>query len=211
MPTRASAVVLVFARAPALGEGKSRLGLAPQDAARLQQRLIRRALLAAREARCGPVELHTTRAHRFLSTLRVPVRLQRGVDLGERMARALAGAGRRHRRAILIGADCAGLTSTAIAQAARLLCGAADVVIAPAEDGGYGLIGARRALPPALFRGMAWGASSVYAQTLQRLAAAGFRWRALTTVWDIDRPEDLPRLAALGFGAAARRRQAEQS
>lgn len=205
---RARAAVLVFARAPALGEGKSRLGLAPADAARLQQRLVRRALLAAREARCGPVELYATRPHRFFLTLGVRVRLQRGADLGERMERALASARRRHRRTILIGADCAGLTSGAIAHAARLLCGATDVVMAPAEDGGYGLIGTRRALPRALFRGMTWGASTVYAQTMRRLAAAGLGSRVLATVWDVDRPEDLPRLASLGFAAASRRRDA---
>jgi hypothetical protein len=42
-----------------------------------------------------------------------------------------------------------------------------------------------------------WGSSSVFARSAQLLSAAGLRWRALRTIWDLDRPEDLERFAAL--------------
>jgi hypothetical protein len=70
------------------------------------------------------------------------------------------------------------------------------VVLAPAEDGGYGLIACRR-VAPSLFTAIAWGGPQVYRATLERLERARLRWRALRTVWDVDRPADLERLAAL--------------
>ena len=69
----------------------------------------------------------------------------------------------------------------------------ADVVLAPAEDGGYALIGARR-VTPAVFAGVTWGSEGVLAETRANLAGAGLRVRLLPAVWDVDRPEDLERL-----------------
>jgi hypothetical protein len=74
-----------------------------------------------------------------------------------------------------------------------VLAGGDDAVLAPAEDGGYVLIGLKRA-PAALFERMRWGESTVMAGTRERLAALGLRWRELETLWDVDRPEDLARL-----------------
>ena len=117
------------------------------------------------------------------------------------MQRAL----RRHRRAILIGADCPALMPIDLRRVARLLHGNADIVLAPAEDGGYALIGARR-ISPSVFANVEWGSADVLAQTLANLERAGLRYRLLRTVWDVDRPEDLERLRARRFSSAARPR-----
>jgi glycosyltransferase A (GT-A) superfamily protein (DUF2064 family) len=117
------------------------------------------------------------------------------------MLHALSAALRRHRGAILIGADCPDLRAADLLRAARLLAGGCDVVLGPATDGGYVLIGARR-VTPRLFQGIEWGTAGVYAATAQRLAAAGYRWRALRPLADIDRPEDLERLRGLRFPSA---------
>ena len=202
-PISADCVVIVFARAPLAGAVKTRIAASIGDAAaaKLHRDLVRGAVEAARAARCGPVELHVTRRHVFFRRLGVPVRLQRGADLGSRMHRALA----RQRRAIVIGADAPALLPGDIARAARLLCGAADIVFAPAEDGGYALIGARR-VTPAIFTGVEWGSARVLAQTLRNVAHADLRWKLLRTVWDVDRPEDLERFRARRFSLARRRR-----
>ncbi len=200
------AAVLVFAKAPLPGRAKTRLipRLGETGAARLQARLTARALLTARAAGCGAVELHgTPRARQgffvFLENkFHVALKGQAGRDLGERMYNALARALRRHRSAILIGTDCPALAPRDLRRAARLLRGGCDAVIAPAEDGGYALIGMRK-VSAALFSGIAWGGPDVYAQTAKKLALAGYRWRALRTVWDLDRPADLDRLASLGL------------
>jgi rSAM/selenodomain-associated transferase 1 len=201
MPSAASAVI-VFARAPVAGAVKTRLipRLGAPGAARLQQRLTRCALRMARGAHCGPVELHLTRPH----ALYRGAKRQKGDDLGERMQNALALALRRYRSAILIGTDAPALTAADLRRAARWLQGGADVVLAPAEDGGYALIAATR-VSSSLFRGMPWGSDRVYAETVKRANQAGLRWRALRTVWDVDRPADLERLRSLRFSSASRR------
>jgi uncharacterized protein len=184
--------VLVFSRAPAVGKVKTRLAIRLGDwgAARLHLRLTRRALRTAREAGCGPVELHVSADH--AAFFGGNVFLQKGNDLGERMYRAL----RRHRRAILIGSDCPALEPRDLRRAARLLCAGYRVVLLPTEDGGYALIAAQHA-PRAIFDGMAWGGSRVFDETAKRLD--GIRWRRLRTLWDVDRPADLERLRSLRF------------
>ncbi len=114
------------------------------------------------------------------------------------MYRAVAQALRRHKAVIVIGTDCPALTARDLRRAARLLRGGCDAVLAPAEDGGYALIGLTR-VSPRLFSEIAWGTSAVYGETTRRLTSAGYRWRALRTVWDVDRPEDLERLRSLRF------------
>jgi len=95
------------------------------------------------------------------------------------------------------------------------LRGGCDAVLAPAEDGGYALIGVSKgsaALFSALFSGIAWGGADVYAKTVEKLGLAGYRWRVLRTVWDLDRPADLdsfrgpaPQIAPLFLSPVARR------
>lgn len=181
-------MIIVFAREPIPGRAKTRLipRLGAWGAARLQARLTRHAVATAQAARCGPVELHMSRK-------------QKGGDLGERMYNALS---RARRPAIIIGTDCPDLRPQDLRRAARLLRGGYDAVLMPAEDGGYALMGVRR-LSPALFSGIAWGGADVYAETMKRLA--GWRWRALRTVWDVDRPADLERLRWPRFSSALRR------
>jgi rSAM/selenodomain-associated transferase 1 len=191
--------VLVFARAPVIGKVKTRLAARVGDwrAARLHVRLARRALRTAREARCGAVELHVTARHAAFH-FHDRIFLQQGSDLGERMYRAL----RRHRRAILIGSDCPALEARDLQRAARLLCAGYRVVLLPTEDGGYALVAARAA-PRAIFEGIDWGTAEVFAQTAKRLAP--FRWRALRTLRDIDRPADLDQMAPLFLRRSATR------
>lgn len=199
--------ILVFARAPLPGKAKTRLEprLGAWGAARLQARFTRQALCTALAARCGTVELHGTRRHTLLveyaRRLGVRFRLQRGRDLGARMHHALSLA----RGAILIGTDCPELRPADLQRAARLLRGPAEVVIAPARDGGYVLIGARR-VSPELFAGIEWGGPRVYSDTLQRLERLPYRWRALREMRDIDRPADLDEVRWLRSCAAAPRR-----
>lgn len=194
---RADAVVLVFARAPLPGRAKTRLAakLGAWRAARLQARLTERAVQSAVASRCGTVELHCSprAGHPFFRRLGIPLRNQSGRDLGERMHRALAVALRKHRYAILIGVDAPELRARDLRRALRLLRSGCDMVFSPAEDGGYALVGCRRA-PRPVFERVDWGGNEVWRQTVERLNRLRLRWRALRMVWDIDRPEDLARL-----------------
>ena len=194
-----SAAVLIFAKAPVPGEVKTRLlpVLSPRRAAALHARLTHD--LIAGLSRSGPGRLylycHPGTAHPFFLGLRrrfgVTLRPQRGRDLGERMLNAAAEALALHARVLLIGCDCPVLTPDLCRQAlAALKCN--DVVLGPAEDGGYVLIGLRRPVG-ALFRNLAWGSAAVLAETRRRIASLGLRHYELPTLWDLDRPEDLVR------------------
>jgi hypothetical protein len=185
--------VVVFAREPRAGRVKTRLIplLGEAGAARLHARLLARTLATARAARLGRVVLWGTRR-------------QRGADLGARMLHALRHGLRRAERVIVIGADCPALGARALRQTARWLAGGADAVLAPAEDGGYALVALRR-VAPRLFEGIHWGGTQVMAQTRARLAALGWRWRELPQTWDVDRPEDVRRLATLRLTRGGRR------
>jgi len=114
------------------------------------------------------------------------------------MHRAFRRALRRHPFVVLIGSDCPALRPADLRAASRILRAGADAVIAPAEDGGYPLIGLRR-VSRRLFDGIPWGGPEVLARTRSRLPALSWHWRELRTLWDVDRPEDVLRLRRSGL------------
>jgi rSAM/selenodomain-associated transferase 1 len=139
----------------------------------------------------GPHAWFTALASRFPFALAT----QPGGDLGLRM---LAPCEAADGPTIVIGTDCPALTPAHLREAAGVLRDGSDVVVIPAEDGGYVLIGLRRP-QPGLFAPMTWGTDTVMAETRSRLARDGLTWRELPTLWDVDRPEDLARLRAAGL------------
>ena len=198
-----STLVVVLAKAPQAGRVKTRLSavLGAEGAARLQARLLERAVATAVAADCGPVELHGAPVHHgFLRCLArrhgIPLVAQSGGDVGMRMHGAFLQGLRRYPRVVLVGTDCPALEPGDLRVASRWLR-SCDAVIAPAEDGGYPLIGLRRASAP-LFEGIAWSTAEVMAQTRTRIARLGWRLRELRPLWDVDRPDDLVRLGASG-------------
>jgi uncharacterized protein len=117
-------------------------------------------------------------------------------DLGARMLAALAAAGGP---ALVIGTDCPVLSTADLRNAAAILRSGTDVVVLPAEDGGYVLIGARRT-ESTIFSGMTWSTPQVMEETRTRLRQAKLTWQEPATLWDVDLPEDLERLGTCGLG-----------
>jgi glycosyltransferase A (GT-A) superfamily protein (DUF2064 family) len=95
----------------------------------------------------------------------------------------------------VIGTDCPAFTPEHLRAAAHALRDA-DVVLIPAEDGGYVLIGARGAHPQ-LFSGIAWGTPTVLTETRARIAALGLKSIELPALWDIDTEADLARFEVM--------------
>jgi rSAM/selenodomain-associated transferase 1 len=118
----------------------------------------------------------------------VPARQTEG-DLGARMLAALQAA---QGPTLIVGSDCPALKPAHLRSAAEAL-GRADVVLIPAEDGGYVLIGARTPQPD-LFSGIAWGTSVVLAETRARIASHQLRAIEFAPLWDVDDENDLARL-----------------
>ena len=193
----AEALFIQFARAPAPGRVKTRMlpALDPLEACELHRDLVLWTTRTLTGAGLGPVELHvtgSTASPLFQQCLGLGIRAvipQRGGDLGARMCHALADGLAQHVRVVLVGSDCPQIDRDYLSQAVSAL-DEHDVVLGPAQDGGYVLIGARR-VDECWFEGIDWGTGAVYAQTLARLAQSGACWAALETLRDIDRPEDL--------------------
>lgn len=199
-------LLIQFARSPVVGGVKTRLvpALGEVGACELHCELVRWTCRTLVDAGLGEVELHVSGdaeqalfsdclgagAARLLS--------QRGADLGERMHNAIVGALARADCVLLVGSDCPGIDRDYLASALAAL-ERAPVVLGPALDGGYVLIGARAA-DPGLFRDVEWGSEQVLAQTVERLRQLGWRWQELQGLADIDRPEDLPVWRALQAG-----------
>lgn len=195
--------IAVLAKAPLPGFAKTRLVsvLGQHGAAALQARLTGRAAETALAAGTGPVTLWVTpdQSHEIFQTLhtRAGIDLDRQPDgdLGARMLAAVAAA---NGPVLVIGADCPALTAGHLRHAADSLRAGADVVVFPAEDGGYVLIGMRKP-EPALFSDMAWSSAGVMAETRRRLSERGLSWQEPVTLWDVDVPADLERLRAAGL------------
>lgn len=193
--------VIVFARAPQPGKAKTRLipALGRAGAAALHRRLVMHCLRATRDARLGPVELWCapgTGDPFFLECERrlgASLHPQGKGDLGARMQRAFESVLMRARRAILVGSDIPALSARYLRDADQALVRGDEIVIGPAEDGGYALIGLSRC-DPELFRDIPWGGPEVLAETRRRVAALSWRLSELPVLWDVDRPEDLERL-----------------
>lgn len=177
--------------------------LGAHRAARLHEALVDRALRTAVRSGIGPVELWCApdARHPFFARCAAEhgagLREQGDGDLGQRMARAFRAALCDNAALVLIGSDCPALSPQALREAAGALRSHV-AVLAPAEDGGYVLVGLSGP-DPGLFEGIAWGGGDVMAQTRARLRAAGVSWKELETLWDIDRPEDYARLQREGL------------
>lgn len=198
---RADCEVAVLARAPVPGEAKTRLipALGADGAARLQARLIELTLARAAALQGARVSLWLAGDPAALpaGARDVPLHAQRGEDLGARMDHAAREALARAARVLVIGTDCPALTPAHL-RAARDALEQHDVVVQPADDGGYVLIGLN-APQPTLFTGIEWGSASVFPTTLRRIAEAGLRAAVLPSLPDLDTPDDLARARAAGW------------
>jgi uncharacterized protein len=117
--------------------------------------------------------------------------VQSGSNLGERMLRAFQeGFNEGYNRICIIGSDCFELTSEIILNAFKKL-EEHDVVIGPAEDGGYYLLGMQE-LQPYLFANKSWSTEAVLQQTLDEIKLKGLSVALLPTLTDVDEEKDLP-------------------
>src|SRR4029077_239253 len=198
MPTDTSVTIAILAKAPVPGLVNTRLipTIGAHAAAVLQERLTERAIATSLAAEVGPVTLwcspdatHST----FLKLVmqqRIILKRQPEGDLGARMLAATAAG---NGPVLVIGTDCPALTELHLRGAANALREGNDVVIIPAEDGGYVLIGTRTP-QPAIFADIAWGTNTVLAETRARIIEQRLALMEQPPLWDVDTEADLARL-----------------
>ena len=194
--------LLIFSKYPLAGKAKTRLipALGAEIAAQLHRQLAEAAISTARSwkqislEKVNRITVHYTGAGEkdFCSWLGSDLDYQEQPtgDLGQRMGAAFESAfkcGIEH--VIGIGTDVPTLTATIIQQADKNLEDH-DLVLGPAADGGYYLIG-MNSFHPELFADIEWETERVYGQTLEICTRLGLKIAELPVLHDIDRPEDL--------------------
>lgn len=191
--------LIVFTRYPEAGKTKTRLipELGADGAADLSLELIgqvMRTVSSVSERESMDVSVLFTGCDedraRHLAPGPYTYREQVGADLGARMNAALAAAfDDGYDLAVIVGSDCPELSESIVFTAFQKLADA-DVVLGPAADGGYYLIGLR-APRPVLFEGVEWGSGSVFDSTVGIAGEHGLSVATLPMLRDVDRPEDL--------------------
>ncbi|SVB12242.1 uncharacterized protein METZ01_LOCUS165096 [marine metagenome] len=199
--------IVVFAKDPRPGSVKTRLTpfLSPEEAADLYQAFIRDTL---RTALCVPgtqtcVAFTPQEAEASLQALTESNDIewfpQSGDSLGSRLQAAFDHAFQQGAsRVVTIGSDCPSLQPSVLSQAFEALSGS-DVVLGPATDGGYYLIGLANQGSESdryrtLFKDIAWSTETVYEQTLGAIDDVRLTLMELPEWSDVDKPVDLLRL-----------------
>lgn len=193
--------LILFTRYPEVGKVKTRLteSISPEMAAELHKKMTEDTLCKMKEIPKGEnTSLKIFYEGGSYADMKkwlgdFKIKKQAGKNLGER----LCGAFRKEfekktAKVVVVGSDCPGLTATIIKKAFLKLA-ENDLVIGPAEDGGYYLIGLKR---PAdlLFKDISWGTDKVLAETEKVAGHLNMNIYKLQTLSDVDRPQDLKML-----------------
>ena len=190
--------LIIFSRYPEPGKTKTRMipALGAVGAAQLQRQMTEHTLktaIALTSSRQVAIEVHFAGGNRLLMQEWLGEReyvAQTSGDLGEKMRSAFDRAFKKgSQRVVIIGIDCPDIDRQILTQAFDSL-NHHNLVLGVAEDGGYYLIGLNH-LVPELFKNIDWGTEQVLEQTKNTAEKLHLKFHCLTTLADVDRPEDL--------------------
>jgi rSAM/selenodomain-associated transferase 1 len=205
-----SVAICVFAKPPRAGRSKTRLtpAVGADGAAALAKAFLTDTLALICATPWATPVLATTR-----DSLKSPfdpsiwpsgcapeLWIQPETSLDDRIEQILMRALQSHDAAFALGADSPGLPPQRLHAARRALL-THDAVLGPSDDGGFYLLGLRRCVS-GLLAGVPWSVSETAERTHQALLARGFTVAMIEPWWDVDEPEDLPRLAELSVDQA---------
>ncbi len=194
--------IQLFAREPVAGRVKTRLypAIGEARALALHRNMLNHVAASVKRSKLAEMELWVSSnpSHEVFLTIcnKKDIYLQSGSDLGIRMANAVRQGLGFADAVILIGADCPSIDENYLKSACQALDEGADVVLGPARDGGYVLLGLRKFVPE-IFNEMPWGSSEVLSLTLEKLEQQGCSCKLLESRWDVDTAEDLILLETL--------------
>lgn len=189
MSSTPSALILLFSRAPILGQVKRRLAVdTGQEAAlKVHKKLFSKTLETIAEA---GIETKLYLSDTPLEDFPHKYVLQEGADLGLRMSAAFKAEMSKQQKICLIGSDCLDLKASDLREAFAQL-ETHNLVLGPAKDGGYYLIGLKTLIPE-LFLKVRWGSSTVLEETLKIARTLNLKTWLLSERSDVDRINDLP-------------------
>jgi rSAM/selenodomain-associated transferase 1 len=194
--------LIIFVRKPEQGKVKTRLAasVGEDEALRIYQLLLEHTKAVANQLDCDKYVFYASAIEPDdMWSNGFTKRLQAESDLGARMKSAFADLFQLgYQRICIIGSDCFELTPLIVQQAFAGL-NEADIVIGPAKDGGYYLLGMRHGIKE-VFEGVQWSTENVFAQTMELAAKVGWTCSLLPRLVDVDTVEDLPESFSLERG-----------
>ncbi len=204
-----NAVIQVFCKAPIPGQVKTRLmpELSAEQACKVHQHLALKTLDLVTQSNLCKVQLWCSpdTFQPFFQQLpkqySVDLLTQSSEDLGMRMYKALNLGCQNFDYSILIGCDCPSLTKQDLKDAHEALATDYEMVLAPAEDGGYCLIGTKEPRME-LFKNIVWGGDQVLKNTREKICNLDLTCFELKMQWDVDHYRDYLRLIDFEAGVA---------
>lgn len=191
-------LLMIFAKNPEIGKVKTRLAktIGDEKALMIYLKLLEHTYAIADKVFADKAVFYSEKVQEFdiLDYYKFPKFLQKGKELGERMDRAFGQAfGQHYEKVVIIGSDCYELTPEIIEDALAALDNH-NVVVGPAKDGGYYLLGMDRHYSH-LFRNKVWSTEDVLLDTLLDLKKLKLSYTLLPTLTDVDEEEDLGELS----------------
>ncbi|MFB6259060.1 MAG: TIGR04282 family arsenosugar biosynthesis glycosyltransferase [Flavobacteriales bacterium] len=200
-PEKERELLMIFARNPEKGKVKTRLAksIGEENALKVYLELMEHTARTVRPLDMDKVVHYTDSltGNDPLNRSYLYKALQSEGGLGDRMATAFRDAfSKGYERVVIIGTDCYELTTDLLRQAFQALRNDQDVVLGPAADGGYYLLGMTQFIER-LFRDKPWGTSDVLLDSLVDLRELEFQYHLLPTLTDVDEESDLGSLRDL--------------
>jgi rSAM/selenodomain-associated transferase 1 len=184
--------IIVFAKTPELGKVKTRIAaqLGDDNALQIYTRLLQYTFAVLERVTYKKIVYYTGKGPQdYWKGLET--KQQGNGDLGNRMNIAFEEVlNEENMSAIIIGTDCATLTTEIIASAFTAL-ETKDLVIGPASDGGYYLLGMKKN-HPTLFEQIDWSTEKVFEQTIEQAEKLSLQYHILPVLTDIDEAYQVP-------------------
>jgi len=186
-------LIIVFCKAPILNQVKTRLmpNLTAQQAVDAHIELSNRTLELVTSSQLSPIELWCSpdNGHVYfeecVNKYQVSLHEQCDGDLGAKMYHAIRSGLERAEHVVLIGSDCPSFMASDFEQAIEALTKGFDIVLGPAEDGGYVLIGMSRPYQQ-LFQDITWGSNLVLLKTKHKIKEEQLKLFETQSQWDVD-------------------------
>lgn len=192
--------IIIFVKKPVLGKVKTRLAatIGNEKALDIYRELVAHTLETVKKITADKFIYFSDDIDSTIGYSNIPFykALQGGNDLGERMKNAFTDVlSNFYRKVIIVGTDCPGINAELLQTAFDKLANA-DIVIGPATDGGYYLLGMKSLQPP-LFKNIQWSTSTVLEKTIKCCKENKLNYHLLPELSDIDEEKDLVHLERL--------------
>ena len=192
--------LIIFAKAPRICRVKTRLWpyLSHRQCLYIHKQAAQQLLQSLHKKTSFKLVLYITNVSDALNIpASINVKQQSGINLGMRMHHALTTELKTSDRVVLIGTDCLEMDVNFINKAFSMIISNRDIVLSPANDGGYVLVGMRKS-HQALFKNINWGTSSVLESTISQAKSLGLTINLTDSLIDVDKQQDLELLYKSG-------------